>query len=315
MIRVILTRILATVPVLLGIAVVAFFLVRLIPGDTVNVLMGQDFSDPVLEAEMRAFFGLDQPLPVQFWDWFSALLQGDLGHSMRSGEPVTQEILRRFPITVELAIAALLISLTVSIPVGIYTARNRNKGADAAARVASLIGLSLPNFWLGILLIYLFSVYFGVLPSSGHRDFAFTWQHFQYLILPSVTLGLSLAAVTMRMTRSSMLEVLGQDYIRTARAKGLGERAVVLRHGLRNALIPVVTVLGIQTGALLGGTVVIEQVFSWPGLGSQLVQSIQDRDYPMVQGLTVFLAFFFVLVSLIVDIAYRYLDPRMYRRG
>lgn len=315
MIRVILTRILATVPVLLGIAIVAFFLVRLIPGDTVNVLMGQDFSDPELEAQMRSFFGLDKPLPVQFWDWFAGLLQGDLGRSMRSGEPVTEEILRRFPITLELAIAALLISLMVSIPVGIYAARNRNKSADAVARVASLIGLSLPNFWLGILLIYLFAIYFGVLPSSGHRDFALTWQHFQYLILPSVTLGLSLAAVTMRMTRSSMLEVLSQDYIRTARAKGLGERAVVLRHGLRNALIPVVTVLGIQTGSLLGGTVIIEQVFSWPGLGSQLVQSIQDRDYPMVQGLTVFLAFFFVLVSLIVDIAYRFLDPRVYRHG
>lgn len=315
MIRLILARVIAVVPVLIGIAVVSFFLMRLIPGDTVDVLMGQDFSDPELEARMRAFFGLDQPVAVQFWDWFVNLLQGDLGQSMRSGEPVTQEILRQFPITLELTVAALLVSLAVAIPVGVFTARRRNAAADGVARVASLIGLSLPNFWLGILLIYLFSVTLDLLPASGYRDFALSWRHLQYLILPAVTLGLSLAAVTMRMTRSSMLEVLSQDYIRTARAKGLRERAVVLRHGLRNALIPVITVIGIQAGSLLGGTVVVEQVFSWPGLGSQLVKSIQDRDYPMVQGLTVFLAFFFVVVSLIVDIAYRFLDPRVHRDG
>jgi peptide/nickel transport system permease protein len=315
MIRIILMRIVATIPVLVGIAVVAFFLIRLIPGDTVNVLMGQDFGDPALEAELRSFFGLDQSVGTQFRDWFLNLLQGDLGTSMRSGEPVTQEVLSRFPVTLELAVAALFISLLISIPVGIFAARNRNKGIDGAARVASLLGLSLPNFWLGILLIYVFAVLLGVLPSSGYRDFALNWDHLRFLILPAVTLGLSLAAVTMRMTRSSMLEVLGQDYIRTARAKGLNERTVVVRHGLRNALIPVVTVIGIQTGSLLGGTVVIEQVFSWPGLGSQLVSSIQDRDYPMVQGLTVFLAFFFVVVSLVVDIGYRYLDPRVRRHG
>jgi peptide/nickel transport system permease protein len=315
MIRIILMRVVATIPVLVGIAVVAFFLIRLIPGDTVNVLMGQDFGDPALESELRAFFGLDQSVGAQFRDWFLNLLQGDLGTSMRSGEPVTQEVISRFPVTLELAVAALFVSLLISIPVGIFAARNRNKGIDGVARVASLLGLSLPNFWLGILLIYVFAVLLGVLPSSGYRDFAFTWDHLRFLILPAVTLGLSLAAVTMRMTRSSMLEVLGQDYIRTARAKGLNERTVVVRHGLRNALIPVVTVIGIQTGSLLGGTVVIEQVFSWPGLGSQLVSSIQDRDYPMVQGLTVFLAFFFVVVSLVVDIGYRYLDPRVRRHG
>ena len=315
MIRIVLSRIVAVIPVLLGIAIVAFFLVRLIPGDTVNVLMGQDFADPELEAQLRHFFGLDQSLGVQFRDWFVNLLQGDLGTSMRSGEPVTQEVISRFPVTLELSVAALAISLVVSIPVGIFAARNRNRGVDGAARVVSLLGLSLPNFWLGILLIWLFAVLLGVLPSSGYSDFAFTWEHFRFLVLPAVTLGLSLAAVTMRMTRSSMLEVLGQDYIRTARAKGLTEGAVVVRHGLRNALIPVVTVVGIQVGSLLGGTVVIEQVFSWPGLGSQLVSSIQDRDYPMVQGLTVFLAFFFVVVSLVVDIGYRYLDPRVRRHG
>ncbi|HEX6947133.1 MAG TPA: nickel ABC transporter permease [Acidimicrobiia bacterium] len=315
MIRAIFSRILAAIPVLVGIAIITFFLIRLIPGDIVNVIMGQDYGDPVFEAELRRLFGLDRPVHVQFSDWFTSLLQGDLGHSLRTRRPVVTEILDRFPMTLELTLAALIVSVSIALPLGIISATRRNSTADMAARLASLMGLSLPNFWLGILLIMLFSVAWGILPSGGYADFAFSWNHFQYLVLPAVTLGTSLAAVTMRMTRSSLLEVLGIDYVRTARSKGLPERIVIGRHALKNALIPVVTVIGIQAGGLLGGALVVEQVFSWPGLGTLVIRSIEQRDYPLVQGLIIFLAFFFVLMSLVVDLLYLYLDPRLRRRG
>lgn len=312
MIRAASIRLISVVPVLLGIAVISFFLIRLVPGDIVSVMMGQDFGDPQLEAELRRLFGIDRPLPVQFAEWFTALLRGDLGHSLRSGRPVTAEVLERFPMTFELTVAALAVSLAISIPFGILSATRRNSSLDVGARVLSLIGLSLPNFWLGILLIMVFAVYLRVLPSGGYAPPSAGWgEHLKFLILPAVTLGTGLAAVTMRMTRSSLLEVLGQEYVRTARAKGLRERVVVTRHALRNALVPVVTVIGIQTGRLLGGTVIVEQIFSWPGLGSLVVRAILQRDYPLVQGLTIFLAFFFVLMSLLVDLFYLYLDPRL----
>lgn len=312
MIRAASVRLISVIPVLLGIAVISFFLIRLVPGDIVSVMMGQDFGDPQLEAELRRLFGIDRPLPVQFAEWFTALLRGDLGHSLRSGRPVTAEVLERFPMTFELTVAALAVSLAISIPFGILSATRRNSSLDVGARVLSLIGLSLPNFWLGILLIMVFAVYLRVLPSGGYAPPSAGWgEHLKFLILPAVTLGTGLAAVTMRMTRSSLLEVLGQEYVRTARAKGLRERVVVTRHALRNALVPVVTVIGIQTGRLLGGTVIVEQIFSWPGLGSLVVRAILQRDYPLVQGLTIFLAFFFVLMSLLVDLFYLYLDPRL----
>ncbi|MCV0377415.1 MAG: ABC transporter permease [Microbacterium sp.] len=300
---------------LIGIAILSFFLIRLVPGDIVNVMMGEDFADPAVEAELRRIFGLDQPIHIQFADWFGGLVQGDLGASLRTGRPVTEEIFERFPMTLELAIAALIVSLAIAIPAGIITATRRNSSIDMGARLVSLIGLSLPNFWLGILLILLFAVYLRWVPSGGYASFALSWEHFQFLLLPAVTLGTSLAAVTMRMTRSSLLEVLGHDYIRTARAKGLSERAVVAGHALRNSLIPVITVIGIQLGGLLGGTIIVEQIFSWPGLGSLMVRAIYQRDYPLVQGLTMFLAFFFVFMNLAVDIFYVYLDPRMRQRG
>lgn len=315
MIKAVVSRILVVIPVLVGISVITFFLIRLIPGDIVNVIMGQDYGDPAFEAELRRLFGLDQPLHVQFSEWFTALLRGDLGHSLRTRRPVVTEIAERFPMTLELTIAALVVSLVIAIPLGIISATRRNSAADMSSRVASLVGLSLPNFWLGILLIMLFSVGWGVLPSGGYNDFAFSWEHFQYLVLPAITLGTGLAAVTMRMTRSSLLEVLGIDYVRTARSKGLHERIVIGRHALRNALIPVVTVVGIQAGSLLGGALVVEQVFSWPGLGTLVIRSIEQRDYPLVQGLIIFLAFFFVFMSLVVDLLYLYLDPRLRRRA
>lgn len=315
MLQLILFRILATIPVLLGVSVVTFFLIRAVPGDVIDALASEEFDNPQAEAELRRVFGLDLPLHEQFTIWFGGLLQGDLGHSFRTGRPVLQEILDRFPLTFELTIAALFVSVIIAIPLGVISATRRNSPLDGGVRIASLLGLSIPNFWLGILLIALFAVYLRWLPSGGSNNFAFSWDHFKFLILPAVTLGTSLAAETMRMSRSSLLEVLAQDYVRTSRAKGLSERLVIFRHALRNSLIPVVTVVGIQAGALLGGTVVVEQIFSWAGLGNLVVRAINQRDYPLLQGLIIFLAFFYVAVSLIVDIVYLYLDPRLRRRG
>jgi peptide/nickel transport system permease protein len=315
MLHVILLRVLATVPVLFGVSVVTFFLIRAVPGDIVDALAGEEFDNPEAMEQLRRLFGLDLPLYQQFWIWFSGLLQGDLGTSFRTGRPVLQEILDRFPLTLELTVAALVVSVAIALPLGVISATRRNSGLDAGVRVASLVGLSIPNFWLGILLIALFSVHLRWLPSGGSNDFAFSWNHFQFLILPAITLGSGLAAETMRMTRSSLLEVLAQDYVRTSRAKGLGEHLVIFRHALRNSLIPVVTVIGIQAGALLGGTVVVEQIFSWGGLGNLVVRAIAQRDYPLLQGLILFLALFYIVVSLIVDIIYLYLDPRLRRHG
>ncbi|MEV6693537.1 nickel ABC transporter permease [Micromonospora sp. NPDC051196] len=311
MLRITLTRLLSVIPVLFGISVISFLVIRMIPGDVISSIMGQDFGDPVVEAEMRRYFGLDMPVYEQFLRWLGALLQGDLGTSMRTGQPVLEEIWQRFPSTLLLAVSALVVSILISIPLGVLSATKRNGLLDAGTRIGSLIGLSLPNFWLGILLVYVFSVSLGWLPSQGSGDGEGFLASLKYLVLPAVTLGASLAAISMRMTRSSMLEVLNQDYVRTARAKGLSERLVVARHALRNSLIPVVTVLGIQAGALLGGTVIVEQVFAWPGLGTMVIRGISQRDYPVVQGTLLFLAFFYVVVNLLVDLIYTYLDPRL----
>ncbi len=311
MLRITLVRLLTVIPVLLGISVISFLVIRMIPGDVISSIMGQDFGDPTIEAEMRRYFGLDMPLWEQFLRWFGDLVRGDLGTSMRTGQPVLDEILQRLPSTLLLAVSALLVAVLISIPLGILSATKRNGPLDAVARVVSLIGLSVPNFWLGILLVYIFSVSLGWLPSQGASEDGSLLGNWKYLILPSVTLGASLAAINMRMTRSSMLEVLNQDYIRTARAKGLAERTVLGRHAMRNSMIPVVTVLGIELGALLGGTVIIEQVFAWPGLGTMVIRGISQRDYPVVQGTLLFLAFFYVLVNFLVDLLYTYLDPRL----
>jgi peptide/nickel transport system permease protein len=311
LLRITLVRLLTVIPVLLGISIISFLVIRMIPGDVISSIMGQDFGDPTIEAEMRRYFGLDVPVYEQFLTWFGNLLQGDLGTSMRTGQPVLEEIMQRFPSTLLLAISALVVSIIISIPLGVLSATKRNGLLDAGTRIGSLIGLSLPNFWLGILLVYVFSVSLGWLPSQGAGEGEGFFASLKYLILPAITLGASLAAISMRMTRSSMLEVLNQDYVRTARAKGLSERLVVSRHALRNSLIPVVTVLGIQAGALLGGTVIVEQVFAWPGLGTMVIRGISQRDYPVVQGTLLFLAFFYVVVNLLVDLIYTYLDPRL----
>jgi peptide/nickel transport system permease protein len=313
MINIILQRIASLIPVLLGITIITFFLVRLVPGDVVDVVLGEvQLNDPVVAAAMREYFGLDQPVTVQFARWFGGLLQGDFGVSMRSGRPIVTEILERFPRTLELTIAALIISLVIAVPIGVLSATRRNTLLDQGARAVSLLGISMPDFWLGILLILFFAVQLRILPSGGYSDpDSGIWEHLRFLILPAFALAAGMAAITMRLVRSGMITVLHQDYIRTARSKGLSPARVVYRHALRNALIPVITVVGIQIGRLLGGTVVIETMFSWPGLGSMIVRAIQQRDYPMVQGSVMFLAFVFVLANLLVDLCYVFLDPRL----
>lgn len=311
MIQMLGVRILSVIPVLAGIVVITFLALRLVPGDVVYVILNE-YYDPEVAAQLRTLFGLDLPIHEQFAQWIGGILRGDLGESLRTGRPVIDEIARRFPATLELTLGALLLSLVIAIPVGVFSATRRNSFGDLVARVVSLIGLSIPNFFLGILLILLFAVTLNWVPAGGYTpaetDFG---AHVSHLILPIITLGTSMAAVTMRMTRSAMLEVLRQDYVRTAHAKGLLQRDVTLTHALRNALVPVVTVVGIQVGSLLGGTVVVERIFSWPGLGTLIVDAILQRDYPLVQAGVMFLALFFVLANLLVDVLYLYLNPRL----
>ena len=301
--------------VLFGIAVISFLLMRLVPGDAVDALLGQGQRDKQTAETLRRVLGLDRSLPQQFVDWSTALLHGDLGVSFRSHQPVTNEILQRLPATLELAAAGLIVSLIAGLSLGVLSAIRRNSWLDLSSRLISLVGVSLPNFWLGIFLILIFGVYLHLLPSGGYVPLTQSVpDNLKFLIMPAVALGVANAAVIMRLTRSTLLEVLHTDYVRTAFAKGLREQKVVTRHALRNALIPIITVIGIQVGSILGGTVIIEQVFSWPGLGSLVVTAVLNRDYPVVQGVTMLIAAFFVVASLVVDVTYMYVDPWL-RRG
>jgi peptide/nickel transport system permease protein len=299
------------VPVLFGISLVVFALVRLIPGDVVQILLGTSASQQQIET-LRRLFGLDQPLPVQFADWFSHVVRGDLGTSLRTGRPVLPDLVARFGVTLQLTLSSMLIALVVAIPLGITSAARRGHLWDAASRLLALIGLSIPNFWLGTLLILFASLAIGWLPPVGFVSLLDDpGLGIQTLLLPSIALGTALAAFVMRMLRSTLLEVLGQEYVRTAYAKGLHDRTVVYTHALKNAFIPVLTVIGIQIGYLLGGAVVVEQVFSLPGLGRFLLDAISTRDYPIVQGGVLFIALVFSLVNLVVDVLYASLDPRI----
>ena len=306
-------RIATLVPTMLGVGILVFFIVRLIPGDAVDALLGDTARiDPALAEHMRQLFGLDQPLPQQLWNWLTSVLRGDLGVSTRTGTPVMQEILNRLPATIMLAVGALVIGVLIGVPTGVLSATRRNSFTDIGVRLGALFGLSVPNFWLGIVLIYVFGVVLHVLPAGGYVPLtASPLESLKFGILPMITLGVALAGTTMRQTRSQMLEVLNEDYVRTARAKGLNDRQVTYRHALRNALIPVVTVVGLQLGRLLGGTVIIEQIFQWPGIGQLIVRAIDTRDYPMIQGAVLVLAFFFVTANLLVDILYVLIDPRL----
>lgn len=307
----ILRRLLAIIPVLFGISVLVFGLVHLIPGDVAQILLGTQATDQQIET-LRRTFGLDRPLPVQYVDWLSHILRGDFGVSFRTNRPVLPDLIARFGVTLQLTLTSMLIALAVAIPLGVASARNRGRLSDGISRVVALLGLSIPNFWLGTLLILFVSLGLHWLPPVGFTSLLDNpWLGLQTLILPAIALGTAVAAFIMRMVRSSLLEVLRQDYVRTAYAKGLKDRVVLYRHALKNAFIPVLTVIGVQIGYLLGGAVIIESIFSLPGMGRFLLDSISNRDYSIVQGGVLFIALIFCLVNLSVDLVYAWLDPRI----
>ena len=324
-------RLVGAVPVLFGISFLVFLLMHLAPGDPVGLLLGED-ATPEDVARVRHEWGLDQPLLVQYGQFVSRALVGDFGTSLKFGEPVLKLIYERLPATVELATVALLVAILTSIPIGVYSAIKRDSLLDHAGTGVALIGVSLPNFWLGIMLIYFLGGQLNLLPVAGRIEYGvevksitrlylldslitgnFTafWSALQHILMPAVTLGTALAAIVTRITRSSVLEVMRQDYVMTARAKGLTERAVVWRHILRNALITVITILGLQLGALLNGSVITETVFSYPGIGDLLIQSIAVRDYRLTQVLILFFGVIYFVVNLLVDFLYTLVDPRI----
>jgi len=296
---------------LVGISIVIFFLLRIVPGNIVDILFdAAGFVDPADKANLERQLGIDQPLVVQYWQWISGLLHGDLGYSYVSEKPALQEILPRIPITARLAALALLFSASVGIPLGVISAVYQGSRLDYCLRVVSLSGLSLPSFWLGLLILMASVAMFGSIPIFNPNPQTFG-EMFSTYVLPSMAVGFRSSALTMRITRSSMLEVLRQDYIRTARAKGASEASVNFHHALKNAILPVITVVGIEAAFLIGGLIVTETVFNIPGVARFLVEAIRWRDYPIVQNLVMLIAFVVVTVNFLVDMAYMVLDPRI----
>jgi len=307
----ILHRALATGPVLLLLSLIVFSLIHLIPGDPVQIMLGEE-NDPHALQALRRELGLDRPLVEQFLRWLWRLLHGDFGRSLRSHQPVLEAISERLPVTSELTVLAMLISLCIALPAGVISAQRRNSVLDVLSTMTALTGVSIPNFFLGILLIVAFAQELQWLPSSGYvSPLESLGLNLKTMLLPAVTLGTGLAAIIMRMTRSSLLEVLRHDYVLTARAKGLAESRVIMRHALKNALLPVTTILGLQMGTLLGGAVLTETIFALPGLGRLVVDSIFARDFPIVQGVILFLALTRITCNFVVDITYALLDPRI----
>ena len=310
MIQFLARRLLATVPLLFFVSLVVFSFVHVLPGDPAVLFLGEEATPETL-AKFRTRLGFDRPLVTQYVEWLGRALRGDLGRSLRTNQPVTEAILQRLPVTLELLGAALAVSLAIAIPAGIVSAVKRNSGVDLASTVFALIGFSLPNFWLGLILIYVFALLLRWLPPSGFAPLPALADNARSLILPALTLGTALAALITRQLRSGMLEVLRQDYVRTAQAKGLGQGVVVAKHALKNALIAVVTVIGLQIGGLLGNTIITESLFALPGVGRLMIDAVFSRDFFIVQGVVLFLAVGYVLSNLIVDILYSYLDPRI----
>jgi peptide/nickel transport system permease protein len=304
-------RLAISIVTLIVISVIVFIGVRMIPGDPARVMAGTDADAAGIE-EIRAKYGLNDPIAVQYVRWAALAARGDLGRSIRTREPVITTVAKKLPITVELACLSVLLALTIAIPMGVLAAVRRNTAWDVAASSASLCGVSVPNFWLGIMLILFFSVRLGWLPASGFVPF---WEsplgNVERMLMPAFVLGTALAAVLMRQTRNSMIGVLGADYIRTAYSKGLAGSVVIFRHAIRNSLIPVVTILGLQAGALMSGAVVTEQIFVVPGFGRLIVEAVFTRDYPLVQGVVLITASSYVLINLLVDVSYSLLDPRI----
>ena len=299
----ILSRLFSALLVLLGVSCLVFLLIHLVPGDPVEVMLGEA-AQPADREALRHALGLDQGLLTQLLHYFNGLLHLDLGTSLQSKRPISELLWERIPATAELAGAALVVAVVIAVPLGVIAAVRKDSPWDYGAMTLSMLGVSIPNFWLGPILILVFAVWLGWLPVSGREQAS-------SIVLPAITLGSALAAVLSRMVRSSLLEVLHEDFIRTARAKGLSERAVIWGHALRNALLPVVTVLGLQLGVLLGGAVVTEMVFSWPGLGELTIQSIQRRDYPVVQACVLLISSSYVVVNTLTDLVYAWLDPRV----
>ena len=313
MLRLVLHRALVAIPTLIIVSMMIFGLQKMLPGDPVLAMAGED-QNPQVIAALREKYHLDKPLPTQYALWIGDVLRGDLGNSLRTGEPVTTLIAQKLPVTLQLAMFGLLIAIGIGIPLGILSAANRGKAIDYGANVLALSGMSIPNFWLGILLIFLVSVRWHLLPSSGYVSPAEDlWMSFKTMVMPAFVLGAALGAQLMRHTRSAMLGVLRTDYIRTARAKGLLRGTVVLKHALRNALIPIVTVLALLFGELLAGAVLTEQVFTIPGFGKLVVDAVFNRGYAVVQGVVVVTAVSFIALNLLADVLYVLLNPRLRR--
>lgn len=311
MIKYTLNRLLIALPVLVGISIIAFFIVRLVPGDTVTAMLGAQYSEEQAEA-LREKYGLDRPLITQYAFWIGNVARGDLGRSAFTGQSVTGAIRERLPVTAQLVGISITLALLVALPLGVMAAMQRGGAGDFSVTFLGLLGISVPGFWLGTLLILWFSLRLGWFPSGGYILWSVDpWENIRHMLLPGLALGGAVAAVIMRMTRSAMLDVLDEDYIKLARAKGLPRRVWIIRHALRNALIPIVTITGIQAGYLLGGSVVIEQIFSLPGIGMLSLQAIQNRDYALLQGTVLFVGVCFVLINLFVDLLYAWLDPRI----
>jgi ABC-type dipeptide/oligopeptide/nickel transport system permease component len=324
-------RLLGAIPVLLGISFLVFMLMHIAPGDPVSLLLGDDATPADVE-QLRRELGLDKPLLVQYWDFLSRAVRGDFGRSLKFNEPVMKLVFERLPATIELAFISLIVAIIIAVPLGVYSAIKHNSLFDHAGMSVALIGVSFPHFWLGIMLISFLGGQLNLLPVAGRIEYGievkpitrlylidslitgnFTafWSALQHLLMPAFTLGTSLAAIVTRISRSSVLEVMRQDFITTARAKGLSEKAVIWRHILRNAMITIVTILGLQLGALLNGSVITETVFSYPGIGELLIQSISARDYKLTQVLILFFAVIYFVVNLLTDFLYSWIDPRI----
>lgn len=296
-------RLFQIVPVLLGVTLMVFFIMQMVPGDPAVLVAGEGATDEQVEA-IRKDLGLDQPIFVQYLQYVGNVVTGDLGESIRTSRPVLDEIMVRLPITIELAFWSIVITIVLGVIIGIIAATKQNSFTDVGLMMVALLGVSLPNFWLGLMLIIYFSVGLQWFPVAG-------WGTFSHIILPAITLGTGGAAIVARMTRASMLEVIRQDYIRTAKAKGVRQRLIIYKHALKNALIPVITVVGLQFGALLGGTVLTESVFAINGVGRLIIDAIRMRDLPLVQGTILFVSVLFVLINLLVDLSYRFLNKRV----
>jgi len=313
--RFIVRRLIQMVPVLFFVSAIIFVLINLVPGDAARLFLGEE-APPDALAALRHEMGLDRPLYVQYARWVWGLVHGDFGHSFRDNRLVLPTLLQKVPVTAELSAAALLIAWAIALPAGVLAAWRRQTAVDYSASAAALAGVSVPNFWLGIMLIYLFAVNLRWLPASGFAPLAQDpGRNLKGIVMPAFVLGIFLAGFVMRQLRSSMLEVLGADYVRTANAKGLGHRIVLLRHALRNAVIPVITLMGIQMGTLLGGAIITETIFALPGIGRLAVESIYARDYAMLEGVVMFSAFSVLVINLVVDLVYSLIDPRIKLAG